>query len=301
MVLPLLAVGAGAALGGALPGLLGIGKTKPIEAPKMDQGAFKYGGISQNDMRASGERAQNRTGVGVDYGQTNADRGLAMGSRGMTSDAAEMYRQAALGQGPSAAQAQLRAGIDANMAAAMAQGASARGTGVQRGAAQLASIGAASGANQQAAAQAAMLRAQEQQAGMAGFAQAAQAQRIADLQQMGMSAQQAQYQAQLEDAQRARNDQMQMGYEGLGQQSALANYQGGMAYQTGQAQLQAQANAINSGVAQQNAQRDMQYFQGAVGGAMGGAQMAGMMGGGGAARAAPPPDARSGRYGDPGY
>ena len=73
-----------------------------------------------------------------------------------------LLEQAAAGNGPSAAQAQLQAGNEANIKAAMSQAASAKGPSQTAAARQ--SIASSATANQQTANQAAMLRAQEMQA-----------------------------------------------------------------------------------------------------------------------------------------
>lgn len=73
-----------------------------------------------------------------------------------------LLEQAAAGNGPSAAQAQLQAGNEANIKASMAQAASAKGPSQTAAARQ--SIASSATANQQTANQAAMLRAQEMQA-----------------------------------------------------------------------------------------------------------------------------------------
>lgn len=84
----------------------------------------------------------------------------------------EMLENAANGKGPSAAQAQLQAGTEANIRASLAQASSARGN-AKVGAARSA-IGAAGMANQQQANQSAMLRAQEMQSAYGLMGQTAQ-------------------------------------------------------------------------------------------------------------------------------
>ncbi len=73
----------------------------------------------------------------------------------------QMLQAQASGQGPSAAQAQLRSATDQNVASAMGMAASGRGPGAAGAGYQAANLGAA--ANQQAANQSAIIRAQEMQ------------------------------------------------------------------------------------------------------------------------------------------
>ncbi len=73
----------------------------------------------------------------------------------------QMLQQQAAGNGPSAAQGQLRAATDANVASAMGMAASQRGAGASGAGYQAANM--ASQSNQQAANQSAIIRAQEQQ------------------------------------------------------------------------------------------------------------------------------------------
>src|SRR5690606_36067945 len=95
-----------------------------------------------------------------------ADRAAA--GLGAQQDALGMYRQAALGQGPSVAELQMRQGGDqaiANAQTIAAQGRSGNlGASMRQGGQAGAAIGMQT--NQQAA----QLRAQEQQAGMQGYA-----------------------------------------------------------------------------------------------------------------------------------
>ena len=114
----------------------------------------------------------------------------------------------------------------------------------------------------QSANAAAILRAQEQQAGMAGYAGLANALRSAD-------AQQAMYQAQLEEAQRARNLQEQQFYDQYAAQIRSAQQQGGIAQQQTLAGSANQANGINAQVALNNADANMRYLQAGIGAASG--------------------------------
>jgi hypothetical protein len=87
----------------------------------------------------------------------------------MTADAANMYKQMALGNGPSLAGLQLQQGLQQAQAQQASMAAGARGGGANLAAMQL---GGASMAGQQAAVanqQAAMMKQQEQLAGMQGY------------------------------------------------------------------------------------------------------------------------------------
>lgn len=98
------------------------------------------------------------------------------------SPAEALYRKAAMGEGPSAAQAMLNQNLGLSNQQAMALAAGARGGGGNLALAQRAAVQQQGQNAMQAANQAAMLRAQEQQAGMQGFSQAEQARRQAAMQ-----------------------------------------------------------------------------------------------------------------------
>lgn len=85
--------------------------------------------------------------------------------------ALDMYGQAARGQGPSAAQGMLRQQSEANYRQGMSLQGQARGGNIAQTSQQASS--AFAGAQSQLAQQAAILRAQEQQAAQAGYAQLA--------------------------------------------------------------------------------------------------------------------------------
>ncbi len=125
-------------------------------------------GQSQNQFYGSlGQHLLGQQAPTVNYGQANVGLG---GQTQALSD----YNAAANGTGPSAAQAQLQAGLGQSIQAQMAGAASTRGgfglANAQYNAAQ--NAGQLEG---QAANNAAQLRAQEQQAGMAGLANTASA------------------------------------------------------------------------------------------------------------------------------
>lgn len=183
-----------------------------------------------------------------------------------------LYQGAASGNGPSAAQAQLQQGNEAAINAQMSQAASARGgfglANAQKNA--MSNIGQIQSQN---ALNAAQLRAQEQQAGMAGYASlgnTVQAQQAAN----------AQFQAQQRAAQQQANAQNQLqayttgaqqglgynqaaqqalyGWQGMGQQNQLAyNTLGQQALQS-QLQADVSSQQATNQQASQNAGRQQQ-------------------------------------------
>lgn len=169
-------------------------------------------------------------------GDVNINRFLnaLMQSGQATPEALQMAQAAAQGQGPSAAQAQLQAGLDQSIAAQMAAGASGGGgAAALRGAQQQAGL-----MQQQAANQAAQLRAQEQQQAMALFGNLATqqdqlaAQRAAQAGGLSLGAQE------LSGAQQ--QQALQTLLAGAGQQAGL-----GLEAASTQAGLQQQANLAN--------------------------------------------------------
>lgn len=177
-----------------------------------------YGGANNTAQQYSdrGAAAQSRQGIQVDRTLTNQDRGLGMQSRGQSADALGLMRDAAYGRAPSAAQLQMGQGVNDSIAAQMAMANSARGGGGNIALAQRQAASQGAAMQQQGVAQSAQLRAQEMAQARGAYSQAAVSQRAQDLQAQGLDAQSAMQQAALEDAQRARNDQYQLGYEGLG-------------------------------------------------------------------------------------
>lgn len=162
-------VGAVGLAGAYASGSMGKGPT--VRAPSVNQGAYQWGGRA-GDAEAERARLENLEAAG---------RADAASARGLQGEAAGMYREMALGKGPSAGQAMLAQGMQRANADAANLAASARGGGgaqqaAMRRAQEQQATGAAKAANQ-----AAMLRAQEQQAGIAGLAASGQAMRSADM------------------------------------------------------------------------------------------------------------------------
>lgn len=216
-----------------------------VRKPGMKQDAFLARGMSQDSYRGEAASADLRGYLPQDKTDINRSRADAMASRGAQGDAMGLYGQAARGLGPSAAQAQLRAGADAAGRQALSLGASARGTGVQQGAANLAAIQAASGGTQQAAAGAAALRAQEMQSAMAGYGGLAGQMRQADQGMLAGDYQNAQFAQDYYLKNRGINDERAMNMYALGQaQSQYAdNLRAQYEMQDAQNSLFAQSNS----------------------------------------------------------
>jgi hypothetical protein len=226
------------------------------QAPRLDPGAFGYGGTAQPEFRAQAGAIDARQAPLADYSQAEQARELSLLARGDQSDALQMYRAAAAGTGPSAAQAQLRAGIDASTAAAMASARSVQGSGAQRAAAAANALDLASAANQGAAAQAAQLRAQEMQAAMAGYGSLATNVRAGDMGLAGQDAARAQFQADQRLRSRQANDARAMGYEELGARASERSQAGSTAYQQQRAANELEAQRINAGITTGNAKAE---------------------------------------------
>lgn len=253
------------------PGPAGIQYGPPSSANGTTVNTPQYGqyvGGARNMAQQyadNGMRAQGRTGVGIDRTQSNEDRSLGMGSRGQSADALGLMRDAAYGRAPSAAQVQMGHGINDSIAAQTAMANSARGGGAGIALAQRNAATQGAAMQQQGVAQSAQLRAQEMAQARGAYSQAAVAQRAQDLQAQGLDAQSAMQQAALEDAQRARNDQYQLGYENLGA-NALNN----------QLNADTQVYGADRGVSvQQSAQQAQQTgaFASAAGTVLGGLAM----------------------------
>lgn len=141
---------------------------------------------------------QNAPQIGqTDFNQANA-------SGGMQADAAQMAKQQAQGIGVSPADLQMRAGLMQAQRANAAQAVSTRGNFGLAGAQRMAQASGA-GMQQNMINQAAQMRAQEQNAALGQYLQAATQKRAADLQQSGQSQQEAIQQAQLEQQANAAN------------------------------------------------------------------------------------------------
>lgn len=229
---------------------------------------------------------ENRRGTQTNYAQANADRAqgenaraLSMQGRGNQADVTGMYRRAANGAGTSVAQEQFAQALDQSRRQQSSMAASARGGGLARSAAMSGAMNNASDMGQNAAGASATLRAQEIEQARQGYAAAANSfrsgdmsLRTSDMSQQGQDAQQAQSQSALDDAQRARNDQMWQSGENLGQGVRAAQQQGGQAIEgqiTSNNSIAAGAGAASGAQQSANNARDMQTA-GAIGAVAGG-------------------------------
>lgn len=140
----------------------------------------------------------------IDQSGFQSGMGQATASGAGQGTAAGMAASQAAGTGPSAADAQMRAGLLQAQRTAASTAASTRGNFGLAGAQRTAQATSA-GMQQDAINSAAQLKAKEQQAGLQSYIQATQAQREADLKAAGLSAQEAEAQAQLEAQQNMAN------------------------------------------------------------------------------------------------
>ena len=177
-----------------------------------------------------GLEGQDREGQQIDRTQIDQSRALGMSGRQDMRDFSSSTLDSIIrGDGPSAASQQLYAGQDSAMAQSLALARSGRGGGGGAGALRAAQAQNAL-TNQQTNQAAAVARSQEQLGAINAKQQLLTNQRAMDLQAQGLDAQTAIAQAQIEAAQRAQNDQYQLGMlqSGnelmLGQMGAMGNY-----------------------------------------------------------------------------
>lgn len=205
-----------------------------------------YGASQGNLNRLGGQATRASMGQGAYLGQYNngiAEQQQARTQQGrgliMTEDAANMYRQMAMGQGPSLAQQQLQQGLQQAQAQQASMAAGARGGGANLAAAQMAASSQMGQQSAMANQQAAQIRAQEQLSAMQGYGglagqygQQAGAMRGQDLGYAGLA--QAGVGMQQQDA---------LAYEKLRQNQQLAELQA----QTGLEQSQLQGATATQG------------------------------------------------------
>lgn len=246
-----------------IPVVGGLFGGEKVEAYNPDQDAYSYSehAGSGAGSRRNADNAQLRTGPAVDYYNAGESRALAQGSRHQMEQYIGDLGRWANDASSSVAAQQFRQQSDAAAQQAMAVARSGRGGNMAL--AQRDGLQAQATMGQQAAAQAATLRAQEQQQYQMMMGQMLAQQRAQDLQAQGLDAQQAQYQAMLEMQQRQLNDQTSLGYDSLGHQQTMGAMQGSMAADAARGGYQMQAAVANS---QADAQRDGQML-GLIGGA----------------------------------
>lgn len=190
-------------------------------------GEISYGQLADDTakQRRLAEEAQKRQGAKGDFTEANVDLATERGAMGRMGQAADLAQQAALGQGPSAAQQLLQRGSDQAIAAQAAAAAGASGNAASQIAAQRAAMGQMANIQGNTATDLAALRAKEQQAGMELYAQQTGAMANAAAQARGMGLQQAGMNLEAEMKQRALNDaQTQAAYQ-LQHQQKLAQLQ----------------------------------------------------------------------------
>lgn len=263
-----------AGLGGFISGLFGSENKEKAKGRNVDSNNYEYGGQAggaqaQTDAYrsqaagAQGRQATQTGTVGINYGAANNDRLQGQQARQGQNALAGAMQQRALGGGPSVAQMQADRQMQQAMAQQAAMAGSARGAGglaaAQRNAA-FANANAAADISGQAQINAAQERRDDTNAAaamygaMRGGDLGAQQQAANQAQnQAGMQVQQNQFNADLRDRQAGRNDAMTMGYEGMGQQTQLAQMGARQNYEAQQSANTMGAQGINASVGGQNA------------------------------------------------
>lgn len=246
-------MGNGGGIGGFMTDVMGGENDYQQNTHDFKRNDYTYGGRSAYDYETQGGQQQGRAGAQIDYGNAGASRLMGLGSRGSEADATEMARQAAMGQVPSVAQNQLLMGRDQSIQNAMAMANSVRGGGANLAAAQMGAMRQGGETMGQVNQQSAMLRANEMAQARGQYGALAAQQRAHDLQLQGLDANQAQAQAQLEQQQKAQNDQYSMGLYGLGQHAADSSLAASMGLNRDQAGNEISAGQINADIAKGNA------------------------------------------------
>jgi len=241
----------------------------------LDRADYAYGGRSSDSYMQEADAIARRQALSANYGQADQARQMqmdAMGQGGMGGTRALM-QQAALGQTPSVAEAQMQSGIDRGIQAQMAMANAARGgAGARAAAMRQAQL---QGADMQAgvAGQAAALRAQEMAGARGQLLGADQAiqQGLAGLRTSDQGQATTAMQAALQN--RAMDDAAKAQLYGMGNQAAMTEMQARQAYAGTQAQhdLTVQmANAnIEAGHQAQQTELNKQLVQGGAGAAAG--------------------------------
>lgn len=262
MPFDLVGAGFGAAIGGSAAAM-GVGKNRAEYKPySYDPGAAASGqtGIGMG-WEGLGDKGQRREGVQIDNTLGNETRGANL-------DALGMMREAAMGTRPSVAQLQMKEGMDDAIRSQQALSASARGPQAL-GMAQYQQGANTAGIQQATNAQTGQLRAQEMAQALGQYGQQGLATRSLD------EARAAQ-QAELLARQRQLNDQYQLGLIGQSAGMSQAELNARMQGQGINATSYNQAQALNAGISQANAENEWKYFNATLGGAQGGMQGGGI-------------------------
>jgi hypothetical protein len=237
---------------------------------------FTYGGVNQGQWNQAAGQAANRVGPGTNYDQAMQARQMQLAGLGQMQQSRGMWEQAAMGNGPSAAQAQLRAGVDQGIAAQMAAANSMAGGGLARAGAMQQAREAGAGMMAGHANQAAQLRANEMNQARMGLSQADQMYGGQLSQLAGQDTQRAQFLTQTEMQQRQMNDQAMMGLYGLGHQASMADLGGRQAFATVQGQTDFATQQANANLDLGHQAQEMQAITNVAGAALsGGAGLAG--------------------------
>lgn len=185
-----------------------------------DANAFEYGGSRQAGdaiaagYAAGGAAAQDRAAAQADYTSAEQDRARAGQARAEQMQALGLQRDAALGNAPSVAQLQMRAGLDQAVRSQESMRASARGaSGIAL--ADYQAAGNIAAQQQQVTNQMGTLRAQEMAQARDAYMQGAGGIRGQDYSAAGQAAGMAQFQAEQQAAQKRANDAYGLGLFGL--------------------------------------------------------------------------------------
>lgn len=236
-----------------------------------EDGFVKYHGNVINDPNAAANRDRLNTMIdtvgatrpnisvgGPNFGNANAARGFALDTRGQQQQLIGQLQNAAAGNGPSVAQTQLQLATDKNMQQSLALASSGHGNaGLRMRQAQ----DARASTSQDAAAQSALIKAQEQQAAQAQLGQVLGTTRTQDMGQQGADQSQAlsasQLQLQQETAAQQAQQQLsdlQQKYIAMGMSADQAAYQAKVDQAQFLTQSEIQQEAARNGVAIQSGQ-----------------------------------------------
>jgi hypothetical protein len=166
--------------------------------------------------RQMGAQAGANRAPQINYGQANQFLGMGQYARNQQTEALRLQQQAAMGNAPSVAQAQMQQGLGQALNQGQALAAGARGAGAM-GIAQANAAQGAAGLQAQTVGNAAALRAQEMAQARGDYMAGASGIRAQDYGAAGMTGGWAQNQAALQEQQNALNQQGQLAYEGMGQ------------------------------------------------------------------------------------
>ena len=261
-----LGMSAGSMLGGWLDGA--YDPAKPTDPYQVDTSLYDtsgYGSIS-DAAKQRAAAAQDRIAPTTDWTMADADRALALDTRGRQMGLADDLEAFLRGERSSLAQQQLASGVQRVNAEQANAAANVRGgAGNQLLAAEEARRAAlASGLELNA--QQGLLRAQEEAAARGQLAGLLGQARGQDLSMRGQSQEQAQFGTQTELQQRAANDRMQQFYDSLRLQAEQGASQAKQAQGAAQQAAAGQVLGLNAAAAQDNQQAKRDLVAGASSG-----------------------------------